>query len=112
MISKVYKSLIVIILVILVFTGVTVFLTLNSLHVTNATGVVVKLTSNGQQAWGLRTEFRILRPFAPRALQFTNFENISQYDGQRIHLQYETVDVLGTGDFDVYVRPIQIERLK
>ena len=111
MISKVYRNALVIIVVILVFTGGALFLTLNSLRVTNATGVVVKFTSNGQQSWGLRTDFRIFRPFAPKTLQFTNFENIPQYEGQRIHLQYETVDVIGTDDFDVYVRPVRIDRL-
>jgi hypothetical protein len=110
MISKIYRNLIVIILAILVFTGSAIFLMENSLHVTNATGVVVKFSSNGQQIWGLRADFRILRPFASRTLRITNFENIQQYEGQRVKLQYEKVDVIGTEDFSVVVQPSRIDK--
>lgn len=47
------KRLVAIVLVILVFTGGAIFLMESSLNVKNATGVVVRLPSNGQQLWGL-----------------------------------------------------------
>ncbi len=111
MISKVYRNALVIIAIILVLSGGTIFLMESSLHVTNSTGVVVTFSRDGQQAWGLRADFRFFRPFVTRTLQFTNFDNIQQYEGKHVRVQYETVDVIGSDEFDVFVRLIHVERL-
>ncbi len=73
-------------------------------------GTIIHNTAEGKDFWGLKISFWD-RPFGPRKLRISNLSNDFQVDQLKVRVKYGTADVIGTSDWDVIVKIIDIQKI-
>jgi len=74
-----------------------------------ASGKVVLQQGQGYEFWGLKADFRIMDPFAPRQLRFSELPSRYQKIGLRIECRYVMRDIVDSAsNWGVVVEPVEI----
>lgn len=76
---------------------------------TSVKGVIVHHSTETQSFWGIETDFDWRRPLAQRRFRLSDLETPFQREGLRVRCECEIYDVIGTGAWDVVVKPRHME---